>query len=108
MAAQSISADTRRNINLLPGLVSTVAKHDESLSSIQHYMFGNGQPGLDEQIRKIQTWIDLQIERDKRRIQWWDKFQWVIIPLLVTAALGFVGQFVYFWMTLIPKLQALP
>lgn len=45
-----------------------------------------------------------------RRQRWevfWEKFQWLIIIPTVTGLLAFFGQFIYFWIVIVPKL-ALP
>ena len=41
--------------------------------------------------------------RDKNKL-WWDKLQWVIIPMGLTVVLGFIAEFVYFWMTIVPSI----
>jgi len=74
---------------------------------LQHrFLFGNGNGiGLDEQLRIIQKYVtDQEKDKDRRRA-WWDKFQWVVIPMILAVILGFLGQFIYFWLTLVPKLE---
>lgn len=105
MANTALGLETKKQIKMIPGLVDTVAHHDEELKKHHKVMFGNGDGtiGWDEQIRTIQNWINLQIEKEKKRAAWWDKFQWVIIPMAVGVAGAFVWQVVYFYFTVVPK-----
>jgi len=96
--AKGISIQTRKKINLLPGLLEGYAKHDK-------FLFGNGEPGIDERMRNIEKWIELQIEKEKKKIAWWDRFQWVIIPIIITFTVGFIGQFIVFWIRVVPGLK---
>ena len=78
-----------------------IDKHNKTL-------YGNGEPGIDEQIRNIHLWMEAQKEKDRKRVEWWNKLQWIIIPIVITGFFAFVGQAVYFYFDLIPKLQNLP
>jgi hypothetical protein len=39
--------------------------------------------------------------------KWLDRFQWVLIPIIITGVIGFLGQFIYFWLVIVPKLTTL-
>jgi hypothetical protein len=43
-------------------------------------------------------------ERQDRWEKFWDRFQWVIIPMAISGVLAFAGQFIYFWLVVVPKL----
>lgn len=86
---------------LTPELLAKIEQHD-------HTLYGNGSPGMDEQIRNIGAWIDSQKQSADRRRAWWDKFQWIVIPMGVAGVVAFVGQFLVFWFDVVPKLQQLP
>jgi hypothetical protein len=106
--AQTIGTDTRKTLKLIPELTKKVAEHDQELKDKHRVMFGNGDGtviGWDEQLRTIQKWIDLQIEKEKKRIAWWDKFQWVIIPMIVSGFAVFIWQALYFYFTVVPRLS---
>ncbi|HET8669715.1 MAG TPA: hypothetical protein VFM05_03535 [Candidatus Saccharimonadales bacterium] len=74
-------------------------KHDKTL-------YGNGEPGMDEQIRNIVAWISRQDEAVKRRAAWWDKFQWVVIPIVITGLVTFFYQAFVFYFRIVPLLEA--
>ena len=74
----------------------------------KHDLYGNGEPGMDERIRQINGWIDDQKKTAERRREWWNRLQWVIIPMVATAVFVFIGQAIYFYFDIVPKLQALP
>lgn len=63
MANATITTKTRENIRLIPGLMEKVAKHEKQLEHTHHVLFGNGEPGWDEKLREIITWIHEQKER---------------------------------------------
>lgn len=86
---------------LTPELLEKIEQHD-------HTLYGNGQPGMDEQIRNIGAWIETQKQAAERRRAWWEKLQWVVIPIGITGLIAFVGQFLVFWFDVVPKLQQLP
>ena len=98
MAQATFSKQTRQNINLIPSLMEQVAKDHK-------FLYGNGEPGLDERMRNIEKWIELQISKEQKRIAWWDKFQWVIIPIAITFFLGFIVQFILFWIRVVPNIS---
>jgi hypothetical protein len=58
-----------------------------------------------KKIGKMYPFFKSESERRERNKAWWERVQWIIIPLVVTGTLAFVGQFVYFWLTLVPDLQ---
>jgi len=94
-------------IALIPGIIQTVSDHDKEIKRHSKDLYGNGEPGMDEQIRKIWEWIDLQKAKETKRAQWWDKFQWVVIPIFVSGLLLFLGQAAYFWFAVVPDLMTL-
>ena len=79
-------------------LQAKVDKHDK-------YLFGNGEPGMDEQIRNIGTWIGEQKKAADKRAEFWAKFSWLIITLAITGLTAFLGQAVYFWIAIVPDLM---
>lgn len=103
---QKVGAGTRRNINLIPDLVKQVAEHETQLKEKHKVMFGNGNKeiGWDEQLRQIWAWIEVQKGKEERRKIWWDKFQWVIIPILVVGFFSFMAQVVYFYFVIVPQI----
>lgn len=85
-------------IKLLPGLIETIAKHEKTL-------YGNGVPGMDEQMRNIWTWIETQKKIQEAREEAWKKFGWIIVSSLVGFFLIFIVQFVTFWVKIVPELS---
>lgn len=68
-------------------------------------LFGEpGKPGYDEVIRNILQWIELREKAAERRREWWNRLQWVIIPILVASFLAFLGQAIVFWVRIYPNL----
>ena len=51
-------------------------------------------PFFKEQIRSRQKWN-----------QWWDKLQWILVPLILTSAAGFVANAVSAIFTLYQKIN---
>jgi hypothetical protein len=58
-------------------------KHDKTL-------YGNGEPGMDENIREILKYIVEQKEEKKKRRETWGKIQ---IPVTISGILFAVGFF---------------
>lgn len=57
-ASTSISAQTRKKINLLPGVLDTVSEHDKEITRINKFLFEGdverNEPSLVERIRNIE------------------------------------------------------
>lgn len=75
-------------------------KHDKTL-------YGNGVPGMDEQLRRIIEWIEEQKQKEFRRKQWWDKLQWVVIPMFIGGVVTLGYQAFVFFTQIAPILEAL-
>jgi hypothetical protein len=75
-------------------------KHESTL-------YGNGVPGMDEQIRNINGWIEAQKELALKRKQWWDKLQWVVIPIFVGGLVTLMYQAFVFFTEIAPILESL-
>ena len=80
---------------------STMDKHSKTL-------YGNGEPGHDEMIRGIYGHIKEQKEAEQRRRLWWDKLQWIFIPLVVGGITTFVWQAFTFYFKVWPAIEHLP
>ncbi len=94
-------------IKIIPMLMDGAAKQDERMRRVEKTMFGNGDPGWDERIRKIEKDIDMQIEKEKKRAMFWDKFQWVIIPFVISGVFVFIGQALVFYFRVLPLIEHL-
>lgn len=81
-------------------LQAKVDKHEKVL-------FGNGEPGLDEQIRGIHTWIGEQKKSADKKAEFWGKFSWLIISSIVISLIAFIGQAVIFWVRVVPEISKL-
>ncbi len=57
-----------------------------------------------KKVIKMFPWFEEQAAKELRRREWINKFQWVLIPILVTGLLAFIGQAVYFWIVVVPNL----
>lgn len=57
-----------------------------------------------EKVARMYPFFKGEIERREKWARWVDKLQWVIIPLVVTGILTFLGQFIYVWSVVIPEL----
>lgn len=57
-----------------------------------------------EKISQMYPFYKDLFTRQRKWEQFWEKFQWVIIPMAVTGTLAFFGQFIYFWMVVVPRL----
>jgi|WetSurMetagenome_2_1015567.scaffolds.fasta_scaffold52991_3 hypothetical protein len=77
-----------------------IEKHDKTL-------YGNGEPGMDEQIRGIHTWINEQRKAADKRSEFWSKFSWLIITLVAGGFTAFIGQALYFWFRVVPEISKL-
>lgn len=75
-------------------------KHDKAL-------YGNGEPGMDEQLRNIVAWMNKQDEAAKRRAAWWDKLQWVVIPMAIGGVATFAYQAFVFYFQIVPIIEKL-
>ena len=75
-------------------------KHEKTL-------YGNGQPGHDEMIREIFAFINAQKETALRRRVWWDKLQWVVIPMVIGGAATLLYQAFIFFTQIAPILESL-
>lgn len=96
--------DHSQKIKLLPGVIEQVSKHDKKIEDLRHTVFGNGDIGMDEQLRNIWAWIELQKQAQEKRIDFWNRFSWLIITAIVTGFLAFVVQFIVFWVRIVPEL----
>ena len=94
-------------IKLIPSIMTTIADHDKNLEKVKKTMLGNGEPGWDERLRNIEKYIELQIAKENRRIAWWEKFQWVIIPMAISGLLVFIGQAIIFYFKIFPLIEGL-
>ena len=97
--------DYSEKIALIPGIMQTVSEHEKRITKQDHTLYGNDKIGHDEQLRNIWAWIDLQKQKEQRRLEWWNKFQWVVIPIAVSGFSLFLGQAVYFWLAIVPDLM---
>lgn len=86
-------------------MLTKISEHDADIHSIKKAIYGNGLPGMDEQLRNIWTWIEAQKKAQDKRAEFWGKFSWLIITIIVTGFFGFIAQFAYFWFTIVPELQ---
>lgn len=77
-----------------------IDKHEKTL-------YGNGEPGMDEQIRGIHAWISEQKKASDKRAEFWGKFSWLVITLAVSGVTAFIGQALYFWFRVVPELSKL-
>lgn len=57
-----------------------------------------------ERISKIYPYVEARRKKDLKIAERWEKLVWIVVPLLVAGVLGFIGQFIYFWMVIVPKL----
>lgn len=60
-----------------------------------------------ERMNRIYPFYEKQKKRQDSFNTWMDKFQWVVIPILSAGVLAFIGQFIYFWIFIVPKLMEL-
>ena len=59
-----------------------------------------------KKISRMYPWIQEQQRKEEARKVWWNKLQWVVIPLVVGSVFIFLGQAVYFWYTIVPDLMS--
>ena len=57
-----------------------------------------------KKVIKMFPWFEKQAAKELRQQEWMNKFQWVIIPIIVSGLLIFLGQAVYFWIVVVPTL----
>lgn len=57
-----------------------------------------------QRLNEIYPYYKRQKEKQERWDRWWDRLQWVIIPMIVAGVIGFLGQFIYFWFMVVPDL----
>jgi hypothetical protein len=58
-----------------------------------------------KKIGQMYPFFKTEKERLEKNRAWWERFQWVIIPMAAVAIIGFVSEFFYFWITVVPDLQ---
>ena len=58
-----------------------------------------------KKITQMYPFFKSEQQRVEKNRVWLEKFQWVIIPLLIVTAIGFFSDFVNFWLTIVPDLQ---
>lgn len=89
---------------------------EKSLLDIQEVM-ENKDASIEEKVSRVTqgqyylllfTINDRKINktRSERIRSWWEKFEWLLIPIILAAFIAFVGQFLYFWFDLVPILEA--
>ncbi len=83
-----------------------------SLSDVKN-MIGNNSIPVEDKIGKIiesQYYIlvfiisEMQIQRkqrEKTRV-WWDRLQWVVIPMFLSGVAVFIWQALYFYFVVVP------
>jgi len=57
-----------------------------------------------KKISRMYPWVQEQQRKEEARKVWWNKLQWVVIPLIVSSVFIFIGQAAYFWLTIVPEL----
>jgi hypothetical protein len=58
-----------------------------------------------ERLNQVYPYYQKQKARQEMWERWWDRLQWVVIPMIIAGIFAFLGQFVYFWMVIVPKLM---
>jgi hypothetical protein len=81
----------RRNsdpANQLDSLLKWRAKAERDLEKIDHFLFGNGSPGMDETLRRVVKFIDRQEE--KEAAAWTDtkKFAVGILAFIINTLIA--------------------
>jgi len=59
-----------------------------------------------KKISRMYPWMLEQQRKEEARKVWWNKLQWVVIPIIVSSLFIFIGQAAYFWLTIVPELLA--
>ena len=57
-----------------------------------------------KKITQMYPFFKSEKERRDRNKLWWEKLQWIAIPMGLTAVLGFVAEFIYFWIRVVPSI----
>lgn len=57
-----------------------------------------------KKISHMYPWMLEQQRKAEERKVWWNKLQWVVIPIVVSSLFIFIGQAAYFWLTIVPEL----
>ncbi len=60
-----------------------------------------------QKMNEIYPYYIRQKERQERWDKWWEKFQWVVIPIAAAGLVGIIGQLLYFWVFVAPEVTAL-
>ena len=61
-----------------------------------------------ERISQIYPWARSQMTRQMKWSERWEKLAWLIVPTVLTGIILFVGQFIYFWTSVVPRLMITP
>ena len=85
---------------------------DRALAETQELSKNPGLSLVEKKVIEVQYYLLLFIISDKRKDKskreywqrWFEKFQWVIIPILISGFLVFIWQAVYFYFALIPMI----
>jgi len=61
---------------------------------------------INDHKKIAQMYPFFKTERDRREKNraWWEKLQWIVVPMGAAAVIGFIGQFINFWITVVPKI----
>jgi len=95
---------------------------DKAQAELREFIEKNNTPKGTKMILEMQGYILMIIANDHKRTNamykdhakrqkqkmWWEKFQWVIIPMVTASVIAFFGQAVVFWFDIYPKLSQLP
>ena len=99
---------------------------DEILNKAQadlaDYLDKNNIPKTPKMILEMQGYILMVLSNDHKKVgrmytvykkqetrrAWWEKFQWVLIPIITGGIVAFFWQALYFWIDIAPKLSRLP
>lgn len=57
-----------------------------------------------EKIAIMYPFVKREMARREKLDKLLDKFQWALIPMIITAIFGFAGQFIYVWAVALPEL----
>jgi hypothetical protein len=100
MAVSTLGPDTKKTLKAVPGLISTVSSHDEDIKKIRKTLYGNGEPGMDENIRTIMH----DMAEDKKRREW--VFNATIGTALSAIVMLIINGVIYFF-RILPVLEKL-
>ena len=59
-----------------------------------------------KKIGQIYPFFRDEKQRQEKNKIWWEKMMWILIPAALAALVAFMGQFIYFWLTVVPNLQS--